>query len=187
MNKKQLKLFSSPEPLYTERLILRRIKKCDLNDVYEYAKNPNVSKYLLWSPHPSLEYTEHYLALVDKMYRKRQFYDYGIELIESGKMIGTCGFTSINLRDNSAEIGYVLNESYWGQRYAKEAVLKIIDFASQELKLDTLYAEFISENERSRALLSSLGFFEAAGKTYEMLVKGEYKNITVYCKKLTQG
>ena len=38
------------------------------------------------------------------------------------KMIGTCGFTKITVEYNSAEIGYVLNPSYWGYGIAPEAV-----------------------------------------------------------------
>ena len=187
MTKKQLRLFYKQEPLKTERLTLRKILKTDLEDVYDYAKNPNVSKYLLWSPHPNREYTEKYLEIVEKLYLKAKFYDFAIVLNENSKMIGTVGFTSINIEQNSAEIGYVLNERYWKKGYAREAVLRIIEYAREVLHLDTLYAKFILENERSRNLLTSLGFSQKAELRHGLSVKGEMREICVFSKKISEG
>jgi ribosomal-protein-alanine N-acetyltransferase len=184
MHKNQIKLFCNPKPIYTPRLVLRKIEKSDLSDVYEYSKNPNVSRYLLWSAHRNEGDTRAHLSVIQRLYRKGQFYDYAITLKESGKMIGTCGFTRIMLDENAAEIGYVLNEAFWHMGYAREAVGRIIDFARDVLKLERLYAEFIAENENSRELLTHFGFFERSDKSYEMLVKGEFKNIIVFEKVL---
>ena len=41
--------------LETERLILRGWKPQDVNDLYEYAKDPNVGPIAGWAPHTSME------------------------------------------------------------------------------------------------------------------------------------
>ena len=41
--------------LETERLILREWQLKDLDDFYEYAKNPNVGSNAGWEPHSSKE------------------------------------------------------------------------------------------------------------------------------------
>jgi hypothetical protein len=69
-----------------------------------------------------------YLAYVATRYRAGEFFDWAVVLRENQKMIGTCGFTSFSYEHNSAEIGYVLNPSYWGQGIALEAVQAVMYF-----------------------------------------------------------
>jgi RimJ/RimL family protein N-acetyltransferase len=69
--------------------------------------------------------------------------------------------------------------------YAREAVERLIELAREEMGLDTLYAEFMRENESSRRLLSDMGFSEIPEREYELFVKGEFKNISVYVKSLS--
>ena len=156
MNRRQLRIFKNPPLLESQGLLLRKISRDDIYDVYDYAKNPSVSKFLLWSPHPNTEHTKRYLEIVEQMYSKGEFYDFAIVLKKENKMIGTCGFTSFDLRKNIGEIGFVLNEKYWGKGYAGEAVDMIIKFARETLKLSGLYAQIMSENEKSK----NLGAFE---------------------------
>ena len=124
MERSDLKRFIDPKILIGERVILRKITQKDLSDVYEYASNPRVPEFLLWNPHPSLGFTKKYLSIVDKKYKRGEFYDYAVEY--QGKMIGTCGFTSFSLENNSAEIGFVLNPGYWGRGIATEAAKLVI-------------------------------------------------------------
>lgn len=41
--------------LETERCILRTFETSDLNDFYEYAKNPNIGPNAGWPPHSNIE------------------------------------------------------------------------------------------------------------------------------------
>ncbi|MBC7754534.1 MAG: GNAT family N-acetyltransferase [Moraxellaceae bacterium] len=61
----------SPLPiLQTDRLILRPLKIEDAQSIFEYAKNPQVSKYTLWEVHQTVadslddiqNYSFHYYA-----------------------------------------------------------------------------------------------------------------------------
>jgi ribosomal-protein-alanine N-acetyltransferase len=182
LTKKQLKYFINPETLDSERLTLRKISKEDISDINDYAKNPNVSKYLLWSPHESIEHTKNYYYTVEHLYSKGKFYDYAVVLKENSKMIGTCGFTSFDLKGNRGEIGYVLNEKFWGFGYAREAVTRLLKFAKYDLKLHSVFAKFIAENAKSEKLLSDLGFLENEESRFIMQVKGESKIIRVFEK-----
>ena len=55
------KVFKDPPVLETERLLLRPLSVSDAKDMYEYSSREEVTRYLLYSPHESLEYTERYL------------------------------------------------------------------------------------------------------------------------------
>lgn len=164
----------------TERLLLRKIKIKDAQDMYEYAKNPNVSKYLTWSAHESLSYTKKYIKFLSKKYIKGEYFDWGIELKQTGKFIGTCGFSVFDSANRKAEIGYVLNPAYHNNGYATEAVLKIIDFTFNELNFHRIEARCILENAASSRVLEKCGLILEGICKDELFLKNEYKTIKHY-------
>ncbi len=171
------KLFSHIPTLETNRLIFRELRRSDLYDVYEYASNPLTSKYLLWEPHSSIEYTREFIEIVISKYKSGEYNDWAIVHKEHNKMIGTCGFTRIDEENNVVEIGYVLNPAYWGMGIATEAVEKIIEFAFVELQANRIEAKFIFGNESSLAVMKKVGMKFEGYQREAMLVKGKYKTI----------
>ncbi len=185
MNKKQIAaVFSHIPTIETDRLILRRIVPSDYEDMYEYSKDPQVTEYLLWYPHKDAAYTRHYLNLLQSQYRDGSFSDWGVEFRDHGKMIGTCGFTSFDLTNNSGEIGYVLNPSYWGLGIAKEAVLAVMEFGFRDLKLHRIEAKFIQGNVRSLRVMQKCGMTFEGYLRDSMLIKERYRTIG-YCSILS--
>ena len=171
-----LKYFTELE---TDRLRIRRLKKTDAGDMYEYACLDDVTKYLLWSPHRSLRHTQTYLSSVQKFYRDGSYFDYAVILKAENKMIGTCGFAHIFEGDNSAEIGYVINPDYQGNGYATEAVKGFISYGFRDLGLNRIEARYMVGNCASRRVMEKCGMkFEGVHRSL-MLVKGEYKDIGV--------
>lgn len=153
-------IFRNPPVLFTERLMLRKMERFDAEDMFEYASLPETTKYLLWEPHPSLEYTKKYLALVQNKYRVCEFFDWAVCLRDSGKMIGTCGFTRLDQRNMAGEIGYVINPSFKGNGYAAEAAERVLRFGFDELQLRRLEVRFMTENSASRRVAEKLGMEE---------------------------
>lgn len=178
MHKDSLNIFKNIPTLKTDRLTLRKIECRDLSDVYEYTSDPLVPKYLMWHPHQTREYTKSYLKYMNKLYKKGKFYDWGIEFC--GKLIGTVGFSSINIKNNSAEIGYVLNSKFWNKGIASEAVNEILKFAFCILDMQRVEAVFLPENEKSREVLKKCGMkFEGVHRS-ALLVKGEYRDVETF-------
>ena len=177
MNKRDLKRFIKIPTLYTERLVLRRIKASDVDDIYSYARDPRVSEYLLWSPHPDKAYTRSYYAIVDKKYKCAEFYDWAIEY--EGRMIGTCGFTCFDIYNNKGEVGFVLNRDFWGVGIATEALERIIEFGFRELRLHCLEARVMVGNSASRAVLEKCGFMKEGVLREAVFAHGEYKDVLV--------
>ena len=174
---KVLKIFTRMPTLRTERLVLRPMKTEDAYDMYEYACREDVTEYLLWTPHESVGYTREYLAYIESRYAKADFYDWAITLADSGKMVGTVGFTKIYTAHNSAEIGYVLNPEYHHLGLGYEAAKRIVDFGFEELSLHRIEARFMKGNTASFHVMEKLGMtFEGYGRD-SMLVKGSYRTI----------
>ncbi len=163
----------------TERLILRRMMAKDAGDMYEYACQKEVTKYLTWFPHPDPGYTRDYLEYLGTRYRVGDFFDWAITLKESGKMIGTCGFTSFDYTNDSAEMGYVLNPEYRGRGIAPEALYAVMKFGFDNLGLHRAEAKFIEGNDASRRVMEKVGMSFEGIRREGMLIKGEYRNIGV--------
>ena len=178
MNKnKILKTFKKTPTLKTKRLILRKISLNDYRDMYEYAHQACVTKYLLWHEHESEQHTYEYIKSVISAYKKGDFFDWAVTLTDSGKMIGTCGFTSFDFEHGRVEVGYVLNPEYWNRGIGTEAVGAVIEFAFNEFDANRVEAHFIEGNNASLRVMEKCGMtFEGIHRQY-MLVKGEYKNI----------
>ena len=173
------KIFSKMPVLTTERLVIRPMRTGDSYDMYEYASREDVTEYLLWSPHPSIGYTRDYLAYIESRYAACDFFDWAVTLADNGKMIGTVGFTKIDLQNNCAEIGYVLNPEYHRQGYGYEAAKRIVEFGFSELSLHRIEARFMEGNNASLALMKKLGMTLEGYHRDMMLVKGKYRTIGI--------
>ena len=174
------KIFSDPPILKTARLTLRAMRSQDAEDMFEYARLPEVTKYLLWREHESVGFTRDYLKYVESRYSVGDFYDFAIVENSSGKMIGTCGFTRLDAVNNVAEIGYVLNPAFFGKGYATEAAREIIRFGRDELCVHRVEARFMQGNDASVRVMQRLGMSFEGYAVDSMLVKGEYKTIGTY-------
>ena len=62
------KIFSNLPVIHTERLTLRRIRVSDTDDMFEYARQAEVTRYLTWYPHRNREYTKEYLEYLGSRY-----------------------------------------------------------------------------------------------------------------------
>lgn len=178
-HKKLQKIFSKMPIIETERLILRPMRTSDAFDMYEYASREDVTKYLLWSPHTSVGYTRDYLAYIESRYAACDFYDWAVTLKESGKMIGTVGFTKIDAPNKCAEIGYVLNPEYHRRGFGYEASKRIVEFGFSELSLHRIEARFMQGNTASLCLMQKLGMTFEGYHRDSLFVKGEYRTIGI--------
>lgn len=180
MREADLDIISHMPPLSTERLLLRPILTRDADDYFEYARREETSKYLLWSPHLTVSFTRKYLAHLQGLYRRKEFYDLALVDKESGKMIGTCGFSAVDLNNNSAEVGYVLSPDYWGRGLAAEALATLMRFGFCELSLHRLTARILEGNTQSVRVAEKCGFRHEATHRLSLLVKGEFRTVLEY-------
>ena len=170
-------IFSHMPAIRTERLLLRPMHVTDAVDMFEYASREEVTEFLLWSPHRTLSYTRDYLRYIEDRYAIGDFYDWAVTLADGGKMIGTCGFTRLDLPHNKGEVGYVLNPDYHNLGYATEAVSAILEFGFDQLCLHRLEARFMQGNDASLRVMEKVGMtFEGFARD-AMLVKGKYRTI----------
>ena len=172
-----IRIFSRMPELETERLILRPMRPADDADMFDYARRADVTQYLLWKPHPGLSYTRSYLEYLVGRYRTGTCYEWAVVLKAENRMIGTCGFASVDTNHNSAELGYVLNPDYRGRGLIPEAATRVLRFGFQVLGLHRIEARYMIENEASLTVMKKLGMRFEGVKRESMLIKGAYRDI----------
>lgn len=147
--------------LETERLYLRAWDSSDLEDFYDYAKDPDVGPRAGWEAHASIGVTKRILDLFIE--HKKTF---ALELKETGRVIGSVGIETIGPKEAEAslvgylgkEIGYVLKKDYWNQGIMTEAVTAVIDYCFRELGLDYLFCGHFKDNAASKRIIEKMGF-----------------------------
>ena len=173
-------VFSDLPTLETERLVLRKMRLDDAEDLFEYACDPEVSIYTTWSPHQSVQDSQEFLLRILSLYESGHLADWGIEHKADGKFIGTCGFAVWEPYHSKAEIGYAMSRQYWGQGLMTEAARRVIDFGFENMQLNRVEARCMVEN------IGSARVMEKSGMTYEgilrehMYAKGRYNDLKIY-------
>ena len=163
----------------TERLILRHMKVSDARDMYDYARRPQVTRYLLWAPHDSLDYTRSYLKQVERCYRQGTFHDFGVILKENNRLIGTCGFARIDEANSTAEAGYVLNPDYWGKGIATEALSAVIALGFEKRGFNRIESRYMVDNQASRRVMEKSGMSFEGIHRQMIFVRDGYEDIGI--------
>ena len=171
-------IFSRIPILETERLTLRKLRIDDAEDMFDYARRADVTTYLTWECHPDSAYTREYLQYVQKQYEDGEFYDWAVVHKGTGRMIGTCGFTSFDDDNNAGELGYVLNPDFHGQGLMPEAVREVMKFGFLRLNLHRITARYMEGNLPSRRVMEKVGMSFEGTFRRAVYIKGDYRTVS---------
>jgi ribosomal-protein-alanine N-acetyltransferase len=158
MNRSQ-KFKKFPE-LETERLVLREVTIADAEWYLEhFSRKEIVQGQGFPAPKGMKEAREELQLYFVDLFKERLGFRWGIELKAVGGLIGSCGYYKWLKPDGrQAEIGYDLDPPYWGQGIMTEALIAIIDFGFQKMKLNRIELLVMPRNKRSIGLAGKLGF-----------------------------
>lgn len=180
MIKKSLENFFEPQPITTDRLYLRKLTLEDASDMFEYSRDPDVSKYTVWDHHASIKDTKGFLNYILENYSKGIVEDWGIVYKENNKLIGTCGFFEWDKTNHSAHIHYALSKAYAGKGLMTETVKAIIDFGFEKMNLNRIEARCMPENIGSERVMQKSGLLLEGIARESLFAKGIYKDLKVY-------
>ncbi len=142
--------------LSTEHLLLRPLMLSDLDAFYQYARKPHIGPSAGWKPHASLDES---LSILKMMIQEEEVW--GITLKHNPLLIGTIGLHVRNLDNallNQKEIGYVLDDTYWGKGFMVEAVKEVLRHAFVDLELDCVLCGHAITNTQSKRVIEKTGF-----------------------------
>jgi len=142
----------------TDRLILRRFTLEDAERMFEnWASDPEVTKYLTWEAHASVEDTRSILSDWVGRYGEGGFFEWAIEWKEIGQPIGSIGVVALDERIGEAEVGYCIGREYWGRGIMPEALRAVMDFLFDEVGASRVKAKHDAENPKSGRVMAKAG------------------------------
>lgn len=162
----------------TERLILRDASVDDAEDMFEYAKLEEVTKYLSWKPHISVKDSEKLLEMLGKEAKEKDSYVFKVIVLkENDKMIGTIDARLFGEGLKDAEFGYCLNPKYWKQGYMSEALKAFMEALHKEHRIENIFGSFERENIASKRVMqkNEMYYYETVKRNFKN--KGEVKLI----------
>ncbi|ANK65057.1 GNAT family N-acetyltransferase [Loigolactobacillus backii] len=144
--------------LETQRLILRSFAENDLDDLHHFAQNPKLGKMAGWQPHSGLGESQ---AILTLFIRSDEVF--ALELKETHHVIGSIGLhrrapSGSTPEDSERELGFVLDEDYWGQGLMPEAIMGILAFGFNHLHLMTIWVGHFASNRQSKRVIEKTGF-----------------------------
>lgn len=177
--------------LETERIVLRRFEKNDLNDLYEYASVPGVGEMAGW---PALKNTREAKAFL-KMFIANPRQN-AILLKSINKVIGSFSIKEVKeeIKDdfagqNVVEFGFTISKEFWGQGIMPEILNAVIEYVFTVEEVGVITMDHFVDNIQSEKVIKKCGgvlykmdvyHSQGLGKTLETkryrILKEEYKN-----------
>ncbi|MTV81868.1 GNAT family N-acetyltransferase [Secundilactobacillus folii] len=145
------------ENIQTKRLLLRPFVESDLADFYAFVGDAQSAH----SAGFQYAHSESDAAYMLKSLTKKKIF--AIVELRTQRVIGSIGLYPRMGNDGlqeprTADLGYVLNRSYWGQGYMTEAGQALIKALFDQNELDTIWASHLQDNQRSKRVIQKLGF-----------------------------
>jgi len=144
-----------PETFETPRLLLRLPAMADAESIFQkYAQDSEVTRYLTWRPHQSIDTTRAFLQRCIQCWEDGTAFPWVIT-----NKVGNALFGMIELRIDSfrADFGYAVARQYWGNGYATEAVKLIVKWALEQESIYRVWAICDVENLASARVMEKAG------------------------------
>jgi aspartyl-tRNA(Asn)/glutamyl-tRNA(Gln) amidotransferase subunit C len=169
--------------LATERLTLRRFELEDAENMYyNWANDPEVTRYLTWPAHSSVEVTERVLQDWTDSYQKKDFYQWAIELNELEQPIGNISAVKVDDAIDAVEIGYCIGQKFWHQGYTSEALAELIRFFMDEVGAARIWAGHDVRNPYSGMVMAKCGMEKEGVLRHAGINTSGVCDVAVYAK-----
>ena len=145
--------------LETQRLLLRRFSIQDADAMYHnWASDPEVTKFLTWPAHSSVDVTREILASWVSSYRREDYYQWAIVLKAHGsEPIGSIAAVQLNDDLGVVHIGYCLGRSWWRQGIMSEALKAVMDYFFDQVGANRVESRHDPRNPHSGMVMQKCG------------------------------
>ncbi|MGN7722643.1 GNAT family N-acetyltransferase [Chitinophaga sp. 22620] len=176
-----LTLQFSPFPeLTTARLVLRKLRVSDAEEMLYIRSHPELMRYI---PRPLCNTREDAIALIER-YNTYLENNEGINwaITEKGvdKLIGAVGYVHFRPEDYRGEVGYLLHDGWHGKGIMAEALEAVLHYGFHTIKLHSVEAVIDPENIASEKLLQKMHFVKEAHFRESGFYDGKWLDACVY-------
>ena len=163
--------------LTTARLTLRPFIADDAPAMFaNWTGDGEVTKFLTWQTHASVEATAGFVNYLLDAYEKPESYSWGIAWKENEEeLFGMISVVNINEEADGMEIGYCLGKNWWGRGVMTEALRTVIGFCIETVGAQRVSARHDTKNPASGAVMRK------AGMTFEGVLRRADRNNQGIC------
>ncbi len=148
--------------LISNRLRLRCFKLDDIDTLYKWWSDAEIMKYIPEGVYSYDAVSDIIPRIVDNYETVTidNFFAFSlvIEQMETGNPIGWCGIIRMFPFPENIEIFVGLDKNYWGNSYAEEATIVLLDFVFEFFGFRIITALVHPENHKSERILKKIGF-----------------------------
>lgn len=157
MNK--ILLFERFPYLESDELILKKVEADDVNDLFEMLTNENLFKYSPGKPWKTLDAVRNVIGHYERDFNKHKTIFLGIYYKKANnKLVGRAEIFGFDEKASRVEIGYIVNEKYWGKGIATNATKLLLNFLFKIIEVNSIQATPIPVNVKSKNVLERCGF-----------------------------
>ncbi len=146
--------------LETERLTLRKFTMNDLQGLFDWASNENVTTYMKWNAYKSEDEVEKDISKWISQYEENSIH-WCVELKESNVQIGRINVV-VHRNNHYCEVGFCFGEKFWNCGYATEALEAVLQFLLKECDFHVVEAKCERENKACERVLIKAGMIKEA-------------------------
>lgn len=167
-------------PLETDRLVLRRTVKSDIDEFFFIQLNPNIRKYLGTNRlGDDLEKNRKYFN--EEKYNELNYYRWTIVRKEDNKILGCIYLNIHDEKARTAGIDYWIREDAWGNGYTTEASRKILNFAFDTLNINRIESCGGKDNPGTYKVMEKIDLkYEGERKEGIFYYYGGLENLVLY-------
>ena len=162
----------------TDRIFLRPFCIDDIEPFAKICANPNVMRYIGDGKPVSLDIIAEKIPEWIELYEKQKYGLMALVMKETNELIGFCGFIHQTVDEvEYIELGYRLDEAYWGKGIATKAAVSVRDYAFNALDIPMLISIIHHQNDSSKRVAKKVGL--------RLMKQTNFKNVLVdvFCLK----
>ncbi len=135
-----------------------------------------IDRALAVSPADAMELIE---KIIDAV-KNNQGITWAIAFKDASALIGTIGFWTIDKENHRAEICYTLNPQQHRQGIMQEAIVAVLEYGFQTMRLHSVEANVNPANEASQKLLAKHRFVQEAFFKENYYFNGKFLDSAIY-------
>lgn len=163
---------------------LRTLELSDTNDIFNTINNQRayLGKWLAFVQNTKkISDTESFVKSVIEKPKERKEFTFTIR--KQDEFIGLIGLDPTDTLNKKTEIGYWISKTHQKNGIVTKSVLRLCDFAFNELALNRVTIKCAEHNEPSKSIPKRLGFkFEGIERDAELDSENNFRSLEIYSK-----
>jgi ribosomal-protein-alanine N-acetyltransferase len=175
-------MYLAQPKIETERLIMEAPQEKDLQDIFRYSSDPQITRYLMWDAHKNIDHTRQFLEWIKASTSHMQgkiWFSFALRLKKNKRVIGTISFK--NIKPDLGQIDYALSPQYWQKGLMSEAAKAVTDWAFKTLpQVKRIQACCLVDNVGSIGVMKKIGMSLEGIRKRDVEVRGELMDRAYY-------